>query len=179
MCGRDPPLPHTFLLPLFSLSLLLSPPFSPFFSIAICVCVPSPHAHTYSYCKSVMYAYVDQMEFGDMEFVQALRHFLSKFRLPGEAQKIDRLMEKFAGRYCENNPKYVTEPTLCLAYQLATLVLLPPIPSFPFSSLFSPSHSRSPPRLGLFASADAAYVLAYSIIMLTTDLHSSQVRGGH
>lgn len=29
---------------------------------------------------------------------------------------------------------------------------------------------------GLFASADTAYVLAYSIIMLTTDLHSPQVR---
>jgi Sec7-like guanine-nucleotide exchange factor len=29
--------------------------------------------------------------------------------------------------------------------------------------------------LGLFASADTAYVLAYSIIMLTTDLHSPQV----
>ena len=29
--------------------------------------------------------------------------------------------------------------------------------------------------LGIFASADAAYVLAYSIIMLTTDLHSTQV----
>jgi len=27
----------------------------------------------------------------------------------------------------------------------------------------------------IFTSADAAYVLAYSIIMLTTDLHSSQV----
>ena len=28
----------------------------------------------------------------------------------------------------------------------------------------------------MFASADTAYVLAYSIIMLTTDLHSPQVR---
>jgi len=28
----------------------------------------------------------------------------------------------------------------------------------------------------IFASADAAYVLAFSVIMLTTDLHSSQVR---
>jgi hypothetical protein len=27
----------------------------------------------------------------------------------------------------------------------------------------------------VFASADAAYVLSYSIIMLTTDLHSQQV----
>ncbi|CAN8026161.1 unnamed protein product [Ixodes persulcatus] len=31
-------------------------------------------------------------------------------------------------------------------------------------------------RNGLFASADTAYVLAYSIIMLTTDLHSPQVK---
>ena len=30
--------------------------------------------------------------------------------------------------------------------------------------------------LGIFASADTAYVLAYSIIMLTTDLHSPQVK---
>lgn len=30
--------------------------------------------------------------------------------------------------------------------------------------------------LGVFASADTAYVLAYSIIMLTTDLHSPQVK---
>ena len=30
-------------------------------------------------------------------------------------------------------------------------------------------------RLELFASADTAYVLAYSIIMLTTDLHNPQV----
>ena len=29
--------------------------------------------------------------------------------------------------------------------------------------------------LGIFASADAAYVLAYSVIMLTTDLHNDQV----
>lgn len=29
---------------------------------------------------------------------------------------------------------------------------------------------------GLFSSADTAYVLAYSVIMLTTDLHSPQVK---
>lgn len=81
-----------------------------------------------------MYAYVDQIDFNGMDFVAALRYLLSKFRLPGEAQKIDRIMEKFAGRYVENNK-----------------------------------------HLDIFASADAAYVLAYSIIMLTTDLHSLQV----
>jgi len=36
--------------------------------------------------------------------VQAMRNFLSSFRLPGEAQKIDRIMERFAIRFCEQNP---------------------------------------------------------------------------
>lgn len=52
-----------------------------------------------------MCAYVDQMDFAEKDFVSALRGFLEGFRLPGEAQKIDRLMEKFAARYCETNPK--------------------------------------------------------------------------
>ena len=32
------------------------------------------------------------------------RVFLTSFQLPGEAQKIDRMMESFAHRYCECNP---------------------------------------------------------------------------
>lgn len=32
------------------------------------------------------------------------RQFLWSFRLPGEAQKIDRMMEAFATRYCDCNP---------------------------------------------------------------------------
>ena len=34
------------------------------------------------------------------------RQFLWSFRLPGEAQKIDRMMECFAERYCELNPEH-------------------------------------------------------------------------
>ncbi|XP_039270898.2 brefeldin A-inhibited guanine nucleotide-exchange protein 1-like [Styela clava] len=85
--------------------------------------------------KEVMYEYVDNLNFSGMDFVPSLRMFLEGFRLPGEAQKIDRLMEKFASRFCDCNPKDT-----------------------------------------VFASADTAYVLAYSIIMLTTDLHSAQVK---
>jgi len=85
--------------------------------------------------KDVMYAYVDMLDFTNKEIVSSLRYFLEGFRLPGEAQKVDRLMEKFASRYCECNP-----------------------------------------NKGLFANADTAYVLAFSIIMLTTDLHSPQVK---
>ena len=47
----------------------------------------------------------------------------------GEAQKIDRIMEKFAERYCRDNP-------------------------------------------GAFATADAAYLLAFALIMLNTDAHN-------
>lgn len=61
------------------------------------------------------------------------RSFLSGFRLPGEAQKIDRLMEKFAQRYVSCNAE-------------------------------------------AFKSADVAYVLAYSVIMLNTDAHNPQVK---
>ena len=32
------------------------------------------------------------------------RAFLGSFQLPGEAQKIDRMMESFAQRYCQCNP---------------------------------------------------------------------------
>lgn len=42
------------------------------------------------FCKEVMYMYVDLMDFSNMDIVAALRHFLDGFRLPGEAQKIDR-----------------------------------------------------------------------------------------
>ncbi|XP_023737660.1 brefeldin A-inhibited guanine nucleotide-exchange protein 5 [Lactuca sativa] len=53
---------------------------------------------------AVMHAYVDSMSFSEMKFHTAIREFLRGFRLPGEAQKIDRIMEKFAERYCADNP---------------------------------------------------------------------------
>ncbi|THU74569.1 hypothetical protein C4D60_Mb04t34760 [Musa balbisiana] len=47
---------------------------------------------------AVMHAYVDSMKFSGLKFDIAIREFLKGFRLPGEAQKIDRIMEKFAER---------------------------------------------------------------------------------
>ncbi|XP_061968635.1 brefeldin A-inhibited guanine nucleotide-exchange protein 2-like [Populus nigra] len=81
----------------------------------------------------VMHAYVDSFDFHGLEFDEAIRVFLQGFRLPGEAQKIDRIMEKFAERYCKCNPK-------------------------------------------VFSSADTAYVLAYSVILLNTDAHNPMVK---
>ena len=53
---------------------------------------------------AIMHSFVDLMEFRKRRFVDALRQFLQSFRLPGEAQKIDRFMLKFAERYVTGNP---------------------------------------------------------------------------
>jgi len=61
--------------------------------------------HFDRYSRDVLYHYVDLFDFSGMNFVAGLRLLLSKFRLPGEAQKIDRVMEKYAQRYCETNSR--------------------------------------------------------------------------
>lgn len=81
----------------------------------------------------VLHAYVDSLDFTGMEFDVAIRHYLSGFRLPGEAQKIDRMMEKFAERYCTLNKN-------------------------------------------VFPNAEVAFVLAFSVIMLQTDLHNPAIK---
>ena len=54
---------------------------------------------------ATMHAFVDMLDFKDLPFVDALRLFLQSFRLPGESQKIDRFMLKFAERYIAGNSK--------------------------------------------------------------------------
>lgn len=82
---------------------------------------------------AIMHSFVDQNDFQGISFVPALRGFLQSFRLPGESQKIDRFMLKFADKFLCDNPN-------------------------------------------AFSSADTAYVLAYSVIMLNTDQHNAQVK---
>ena len=93
------------------------------------------NAHTKSDEENIaiMHSFVDQMDFKGLKFIDALRFFLQSFRLPGEAQKIDRFMLKFADRFLKGSP-------------------------------------------ASFSSADTAYVLAYSVIMLNTDQHNTQVK---
>jgi len=50
----------------------------------------------YPFQAEVRKAFVALFDFKDHTFAAALRKFLSKFRLPGEAQCIDRLMEAFS-----------------------------------------------------------------------------------
>ena len=77
-------------------------------------------------------AFAGELDFGEMAVVDALRYFLSLFKLPGEAQMIDRIMQAFADRWAAVRAD-------------ATLT------------------------------ADVVYVLAFSLIMLNTDLHNPQI----
>lgn len=81
----------------------------------------------------ILHHYVDELDFMGLPFDDAIRLFLSGFRLPGEAQKIDRIMEKFAERFTRQN-------------------------------------------LDVFPSADTAFILAFSVIMLNTDLHNPSIK---
>src|SRR5690348_16727302 len=56
----------------------------------------------------VMHAFIDNFVFKDQQIDLALRRLLGTFRLPGEAQKIDKIMEKFAERYFNQNPGIFT-----------------------------------------------------------------------
>lgn len=85
------------------------------------------------FCLKVLNEYVEVMDFAEMPFDLAIRYFLAGFRLPGEAQKIDRIMEKFAERYYLQNRE-------------------------------------------VFASADMAFILAFSTIMLQTNLHNPAIK---
>ena len=85
----------------------------------------------------VLYRLIESYDFQGFTFDGALRHILKDFRLPGEGQKIDRIMVKFADQYTTHNP-----------------------------------HDKG----GTFRTADGAYVLAYSTIMLHTNLHNPKVK---
>jgi Sec7-like guanine-nucleotide exchange factor len=87
--------------------------------------ISEPDEPKYALNTHVRKAFADQFDFQNMRVDMGLRVFLESFRLPGEAQKIERLMQTFAQRLFDQSP-------------------------------------------GPLAAPDAAFVLAYSIIMLNT-----------
>ncbi|XP_031623040.1 cytohesin-1-like isoform X1 [Contarinia nasturtii] len=73
--------------------------------------------------EQVLKAFVDLHDFTNLILVQALRQFLWSFRLPGEAQKIDRMMECFAQRYCQLNTDIFTNTDTCYVLSFAIIML--------------------------------------------------------
>ena len=84
-------------------------------------------------------AFCSLFDFKALSFSESLRTFIEKFRLPGEAQCIDRLMEAFA------------------------------------SEMFD-QQQGNPVESPLFNSSDAVFRMAFSTIMLNTDLHNPGLR---
>uniref|UniRef100_A0A1Y1JQP7 SEC7 domain-containing protein n=1 Tax=Photinus pyralis TaxID=7054 RepID=A0A1Y1JQP7_PHOPY len=55
------------------------------------------------FCMAVLDCFASELDLSGMQVDVALRKFQQHFRMPGEAQKIERLMEIFSQRYCQCN----------------------------------------------------------------------------
>ncbi|KHJ41836.1 Sec7 domain protein [Trichuris suis] len=73
--------------------------------------------------RSILQKFVFLHDFTSMDLVQALRQLLWSFRLPGEAQKIDRMMECFATRYCAQNSNVFKSPDVCYVVSFSIIML--------------------------------------------------------
>lgn len=86
---------------------------------------------------------------------------LESFRLPGESQQIERIMETFSITYFETGPGMIT--VLCLKISF--------FKRRKYNNCFTTKIF-----IADIETQTATFVLAYSIIMLNTDLHNPQVR---
>ncbi|NWQ78905.1 CYH4 protein, partial [Columbina picui] len=85
----------------------------------------------------ILQAFVACHQFSNLNLVQALRQFLWSFRLPGEAQKIDRMMEAFANWYCKCNPGVFQSTDTCYILSFSIIMLN--------TSLHNPNVKDKPP----------------------------------
>lgn len=75
------------------------------------------------FCVQVLHEFAWTFDFQDMNLDTALRLFLETFRLPGESQKIQRVLEAFSERYYEQSPQILAnkDAALLLSYSLIML----------------------------------------------------------
>lgn len=71
----------------------------------------------------VLKEFANLHDFTNMNFDQSLRKYLWSFRLPGEAQKIDRMMETFAKRFVHFNPNVFSHEDTCYVLAFSTIML--------------------------------------------------------
>ena len=132
----------------------------------------------YPFNKEVLESFASLFDFTGMSFSEALRSFLTRFRLPGEAQCIDRLMEAFANRLYE--VQLAADNADEKDRSVENSMLDPPRPDDEESerSIRSGSQKMDPPAATdeerdltfPFKSSDAVFILSFSTIMLNTDL---------
>ncbi|KAL6130430.1 hypothetical protein ACLB2K_068809 [Fragaria x ananassa] len=75
------------------------------------------------FCVQVLHKFAGTFDFQDMNLDTALRLFLETFRLPGESQKIQRVLEAFSERYYEQSPLILAnkDAALLLSYSIIML----------------------------------------------------------
>ncbi|KAJ1400960.1 Sec7, C-terminal domain superfamily [Sesbania bispinosa] len=75
------------------------------------------------FCVQVLHEFARTFDFKDMTLDTALRLFLETFRLPGESQKIQRVLEAFSERYYEQSPHILAnkDAALLLSYSIIML----------------------------------------------------------
>ncbi|KAF2366769.1 Sec7 domain [Trinorchestia longiramus] len=79
-----------------------------------------------SFNMAVLEMFSQEIDLSGMQVDVALRKYQTNFRLPGEAQKIERLMQVFAQRYCQCNPDIIAnlrdpETVFVLAFAIIML----------------------------------------------------------
>ena len=67
--------------------------------------------------------FAEGVEMQGLPFVQGLRKFLQKFKLPGESQMVDRILEAFAKAFCKANPQDFSGPNAVHALAFAVIIL--------------------------------------------------------
>ncbi|KAL1308132.1 hypothetical protein HN51_050068 [Arachis hypogaea] len=75
------------------------------------------------FCVQVLQEFARTFDFKDTTLDTALRLFLETFRLPGESQKIQRVLEAFSERYYEQSPQILAnkDAALLLSYSIIML----------------------------------------------------------
>lgn len=72
---------------------------------------------------SIFHEFVQLMQFREMGIVEAIRYFLASFRLPGEGQVVDRIMQKFAEKFYLDNPSLFEEADTVYVLSFAIIML--------------------------------------------------------
>jgi golgi-specific brefeldin A-resistance guanine nucleotide exchange factor 1 len=71
----------------------------------------------------VLHEFARTFDFKDMNLDAALRLFLETFRLPGESQKIQRILEAFSERYYEQSPHMFVNRDAALVLSYSVILL--------------------------------------------------------
>lgn len=120
--------------------------------------------------------FMNNFDFEGLRVDEALRILLKTFRLPGESQQIERVVENFAARYveCQHYKKKVGAETETEANGEAA-VSEASVNSTKEGETVEEGEKEEALE-PVEPDADAVFVLSYSIIMLNTDSHNPNIK---